>query len=85
VSFLEKVEKMESPNSFTFIVLRLDEMPLTLGVDSVVLHSPSIEMNPFHVIFYLNRILGVIHVDRGGYHKAPSCTVILLLALKEFL
>jgi hypothetical protein len=84
VLFLEKVEKMESPYSCTFVVLRLDEMPLTLGVDSLMLHSPSVKMNPFHVIFYLNRILVVTHFD-GGYHKAPSCTVILLLGLKEFL
>jgi len=85
VPFLEKMEEMESPNSCTFIILRFDEMPLTLGVDSLVFHSPSTEMNPFHVIFYLNKILVVEHFDRGGYHKAPSCIVILLLGLKEFL
>jgi hypothetical protein len=38
-----------------------------------------------HVIFYLNRILVVTHFHRGGYCKAPSCIVILLLELKEFL
>ncbi len=51
MSFLEKVEEMESPNSCAFVVLRLDEMPLTLGVDSLVLHSPSVEMNPFMSFF----------------------------------
>ncbi len=69
---------MESPNSCAFVVLRLDEMPSTLGVNSLVLHLPPIEMNPFHVIFYLNGILVVTCFDRGGYRKAPSCIIILL-------
>jgi hypothetical protein len=42
---------MESPNSCIFIELKMDEMPLTLGVDSLVFRSLVMEVNPFQVIF----------------------------------
>jgi hypothetical protein len=74
--FLEEAKKMELPNSHALVELGLDEMPSTLKVDSQVFHSPLAMMSPFHVIFYLNGILIAPHFDRGGYHKAPSRTVI---------
>ncbi len=76
---------MELPNSCASVELGLDEMPLTLRVESQVPHSPIAQMSPFHVIFYLNGVLVVTHFDRGGYHKAPSRTIILQPRLKEFL
>jgi hypothetical protein len=75
--FLEEEEKIELPNSRALVELRLDEMPSTLKVDSKVLHSPLTKMNPFHFIFYLNGILVATRLDKGGYCKAPSHTVIL--------
>ncbi len=70
---------MELPNSHTFIEVSLDEIPSTLGVDSLVLCLHTLEMNPFHVIFDLNGILIITHFDKGSH------IIILLLRLKEFL
>jgi hypothetical protein len=56
-------KKVEPPNSRTFGEQELHEMPSTLGVDSLVLHSPSPKVNPLCVIFY--GILVSTHFDRG--------------------
>jgi hypothetical protein len=44
-------KKVESPNSQTFGEQELHEMPSTLGVDSLVLHSPSPKVSPLCVIY----------------------------------
>ncbi len=49
---------MESSNSHVVGELRLDEMPLISGVDSLVPRSPPLEVSLFHVIFNLNKIGG---------------------------
>jgi len=66
---------MESPNSCVFVELKMDEMPLTSGVDSLVFRSLVMEVNPFHVIFNLNGVLVATHFNKGGYgnvHLEPS-------------
>jgi hypothetical protein len=68
-----------------FIELKMDEMPLTLGIDSLVLHSHVTEVNPFHVIFYMNGVLVATHFNKGGYGKCTSRTIIFRLGLKELL
>jgi hypothetical protein len=70
---------VESLNSRAIVVVSLDDIPLTLNVDSEVLHSPIAKVNSFHVIFNLEGVLIATHFDRG------SCTVILCLRLKEFI
>ncbi len=57
----------------------LDEIPSTSSVDSPVPRSHAMEVNPFHVIFNLNKILIATHFNRG------SCIVTLHLGLKEFM
>ncbi len=76
---------MESPNSCAFIELKMDEMPSTLGVDSLVFRSLVMEVSPFHVIFYLNGVLVTTHFSKGGYGKPTFRTIILKLGLKELL
>jgi hypothetical protein len=51
------VEEVDSLNSFAIIELGLDEIPLILGINSLMLHLPSPKVNPFHVIFNLNEVL----------------------------
>jgi hypothetical protein len=70
---------MELPNSCTVIEVGLDEIPLTLNFDFVVVHSPITEVSPFHLIFNLNGNLIPTCFDRG------SRIIILHLELKEFL
>ncbi len=48
---MPQVEVVELPNSHMVVEIDLDEIPLTLGVDFAVLHSPTAEVSPFHVIF----------------------------------
>jgi hypothetical protein len=65
-----QVEDVELLNSRVIVVVNLDEIPLTSSVDSKVPHSPIAKVNPFHVIFNLERILITTCFDRG------SCIVI---------
>jgi len=51
VSFSKEAKELELPNSRTFGELELHEMPLTLGMDSPMPHSPSLKVSPLHVIF----------------------------------
>ncbi len=55
------------------------------GGDSLVPCLPTMEVNPFHVIFDLNGLLITTCFKKGGYGKASSCTIILHPRLKEFL
>jgi len=48
---MPQVEVVELPNSHMVVEIDLDEIPLTLGVDFAVFHSPAAKVNPFHVIF----------------------------------
>jgi hypothetical protein len=60
-------------------------MPLTSKVDSLMPHSPSPELSPLHVIFYLKIILVVTFFNKGEYQKAPFHTVIFKPGLMEFM
>jgi hypothetical protein len=70
---------VELPNSCAVVEANLDEIPSTLDVDFRMPHSPLIEVSPFHVIFYLNKIFIATCFDKR------SCTIIFHLRLKEFL
>jgi hypothetical protein len=83
--FFEEVEEVESSNSHVVGELRLDEMPLISGVDSLVPRSPPLEVSLFHVIFNLNKILVATHFNKGKYGKLASCIVILKPRLKKSL
>jgi hypothetical protein len=72
------VEVVESPNSCVVVEIDLDEIPSTPGVDFTMLHSLVIEVNPFHVIFYLYKILII-----ECFNKC-SGIIILHLGLKNF-
>jgi hypothetical protein len=85
VSFPEEAEEVESPNSHVIVELGLDEIPLTLGIDSLMPHSPSLKVSPFHVIFNPNRIMITTRFNKGGYGKVAFYTIILWPRLKEFL
>jgi len=85
VSFSKEAKELELPNSGTFGELKLHEMPLTLGMDSPMPHSPSSEVSPLHVIFYLNGVFVTTCFNRGEVEEVPSCTIIVRLGLKEFL
>ncbi len=58
---------------------------INFGIELSSAHSPTLEVNPFHVIFYLNGVLVATHFDKGIYGKLASQIVILKLRLKEFL
>ncbi len=70
---------MESPNSRVAVELGLDEIPLASTFDFIVLCLLTMEVNPFHVIFYLNKVIIATCFDKG-FHS-----VILRPGLKEFL
>jgi hypothetical protein len=57
----------------------LDEIPSTLGFDSRMPYLFIAKVNPFHMIFNLNKVLIVTRFDKC-FH-----TVIFRLGLKEFL
>jgi hypothetical protein len=73
-----------SPNSRAIVEVGLDEIPLISGGDSPVLCSPTVEVNPFHVIFDLNGVWITTCFNKGGYGKATSHTIIFHPRLKEF-
>jgi hypothetical protein len=75
-------KKVELPNSRTFGEKELHEMSSTLGVDSLVPHSPSPKVSPLCVIFY--GIIVSTHFDRGRYQRAPSPIVVFKLGLRIF-
>jgi len=52
--------------------------------NSLVLHSPILEVNPFHVIFDLNGVLVATHFNKSRYGEPASQTVVFKLRLKEF-
>ncbi len=85
VTFLEVPKDVESPNSRSFSEQKMHEMPSILGIDSQVLHSPSLKVSALHVIFCLNGVSIATCFNRGGHHKTPSCTLILRPRLNEFL
>lgn len=70
---------MESPNTCVIVAIGLDEIPSTSSVDAKMPHSLMVEMNLFHVIFNLNKVLITTHFNRGSH------IVILHFGLKEFL
>ncbi len=70
---------MESLNSRVIVVVNLDEIPLTLSVDSEVLHSLVAKVNPFHVIFNLDGVLIATRFNKG------SCIGILHPKLEKFI
>jgi len=70
---------VESPNSHMIVVVSLDVILLTLGVNFIVYCSFTVKVGPFHVIFYVNVVL-ITTCFNKGYHN-----VILRLGLKEFL
>ncbi len=75
MSFSKETKELELPNSWTFGELELHEMPLTLGMDSPMPHSPSLEVSPLHVIFYLNGVFVATCFNRGKveeFHLALS-------------
>jgi hypothetical protein len=76
---------MESQNSHAAIELGLDEIPSTSSGNSLVFHLSIMEVSPFHVIFYLNGIIIATCFEKGGYGKAASHILGLMLGLKEFL
>ncbi len=76
---MPQVEDMESPNSHEVVVIGLDEIPLTSGVDVEMPRLPTAEVNLFHMIFDLNGVLIVTHINRG-FHA-----IILYFGLKKFL
>ncbi len=53
---------MESRNSCTVVEAGLDEIPSTSNVDYEMPHSPIAKVNPFHVIFDLDRVLVATHL-----------------------
>jgi hypothetical protein len=67
---------------FSFLDLQLNPSR-SLGMCQPCL--PSLEVNPLHVIFYLNGVLVTTYFDRGGCRRTPSCTIIVMLELKNFL
>ncbi len=77
--FLEEAKKVELPNSRTFVELGMDEMPSISKVDSLVPCSPTAEVNRFHVIFNLNKILVTTYFDKDIYGKVASRTIIFQL------
>jgi hypothetical protein len=84
VTFLEVLKDVESPNSQSFSEQKMHEMPSISGIDSQVLHSPSLKVNALHVIFYLNGVSISTCYNRGKHHKTPSCILILRPRLNEF-
>ncbi len=73
------MEDVESSNSCTIVVIGLDEIFSTLGVDVKMFHLLMAEVNLFHVIFNLNRVLTTTCFKKG-FH-----IIILYLRLKNFL
>ncbi len=74
-----QLKDVELPNSRVVFKVSLDEIPSTLGANSALPCSLAKKVNPFHVIFYLNKILIATCFDKGSH------TVIFHLRLKEFL
>ncbi len=74
-----QVKDVESPNSHATIKRFLDEISSTSGFDSKMPHLFLAEVNSFHMIFNLNRVLIATRFDRGFR------AVIFCLGLKEFL
>jgi hypothetical protein len=72
-------------NSCTIIELGLGEIPSTLSGNSSMLHSSIMEVSPFHVIFYLNKIIISTCFEKGRYGKGASHILGLKYGLKEFL
>jgi len=70
---------VESPNSHAVVEVGFDEIPLTSSFDSIVFRLLTMELNPFHAIFYLNIVIIATRFDRGSH------TIILHPGLKEFL
>ncbi len=56
-SQMPQAQDVESPNSHVAVEINLDDNPLTLSFDFVVPCLHVVEVSPFHVIFYLNKIL----------------------------
>jgi hypothetical protein len=77
--FPKEVKDIESKNSFIVVEVGLDEIPLTLSVDSKMPCSLIAKVSPFHVNFYLNEVMIATHFDKG------SRTIILYPRLKELL
>ncbi len=75
-SQMPQAKDVELPNSCTIVAVGLDEIPSTSGVDFEEPCLPITKVNPFHVIFDLNRVL----IATQGSH-----TVIFHPGLKEFL
>jgi len=69
---------VEWPNS-RVVKIGFDEILSTLSVDSTMFHSLAVKVSPFHVIFYLNKILIATHFNKC------SCTIIFHFGLKEFM
>jgi hypothetical protein len=61
------------------VAIGLDEILLASIVNSLVPYSPTMEVSPFHVIFYLNEVLITTRFDKGSH------TIIFHPRLKEFL
>jgi hypothetical protein len=78
------VKDVEPLNSCAIIEVDLDEIPLTLGGDSLMPCLPTTRVNPFHVIFKLNKILIATHFNKDKYGKITFHIVILHHGLKEF-
>ncbi len=83
--FLEEVEEVVSLNSWAFGKLEVHEMPLISRMDSQMIHLPSLEVNPLHVIFNINEVLVATRFNKAKYQRVPPCSVVLKPRLKEFL
>jgi hypothetical protein len=78
------VEDVELPNSCAIVELSLGEIPLTSSGDSQVLCLLATKVNPFHLIFDLNKVLITTHFDKSTYGKGAFCIIALMPRLKEF-
>jgi hypothetical protein len=76
---LKEAKNRESLNSRVVFKVNLDEIPSTLGVNSILPCSLATKVSPFHVIFYFNKLLIATHFDKS-FH-----TIIPHFRLKEFL
>ncbi len=78
-SQMPQEEDVELPNSCTVVEVNLNEIPLTSSVNSPMLHSSTMNVCPFHVIFDLNGIMITTCFNKRSF------TIIFHHGLKQFL
>ncbi len=78
-SEMPQVENVESPNSHVIVAINLNDFLKNLGVNVIVHYSFTVEVGPFHVIFYMNGDLIATCFNKGSHNT------ILCFGLKELL